>query len=201
MDMTAPRSQYPNQQNRQGLSTAGRLGRRSRRIRSRIIKFLIDLPPQMRHDGIPCVHSQFKVRVLPSEEGNHPFGKVTARDSFSPWCGRRFGQCASWLAGVSRARIFRVSGNGISTADAATMHPRTRASYGGCHRSVTISPRVSPTAMPRATSKSCLLRMKSEVPLLRISITAPVEISETMKFVRYWCMGGVGWGGAPLGRG
>jgi hypothetical protein len=43
--------------------------------------------------------------------------------------------------------------------------------------------------------------MKSEVPLLRISITAPVEISETMKFVRYWCMGGVGWGGAPLGRG
>jgi hypothetical protein len=39
--------------------------------------------------------------------------------------------------------------------------------------------------------------MTSEVPLLRISITAPVEISETMKFVRYWCMGGVvGRGGS-----
>lgn len=108
-----------------------------------------------------------------------------------PWWGRRFAQCASCLVGVSRARIFRVSGNGTSTADAATMHPRTRASYGGCHRSVTISPRVSPTARPRATSKSCRLRMTSEVPLLRISITAPVVASETMKFVRYWCMGGV----------
>ena len=63
MDMTAPRSQYPNQQNRQGLSTAGRLGRRSRRIRSRIVKFLIDFPPHMRRFGIPCVHSPFKVRV------------------------------------------------------------------------------------------------------------------------------------------
>ena len=108
----------------------------------------------------------------------------TISSFFSPWCGRRFAQCASCLAGVSRARILRVSGSGTSTADAATMHPRTRASYGGCHRSVTISPRVSPTAMPRATSKSCRLRMTSEVPLLRMSITAPVEISETMKFVR-----------------
>ena len=114
-----------------------------------------------------------------------------------PLWGRRFAQCASCLAGVSRARSLRVSGNGISTADAATMHPRTRASYGGCHRSVTISPRVRPIARPRATSKSCRLRMTSEVPLLRISITAPVEISETMKFVRYWCMGGVvGRGGS-----